>query len=145
MKNILITGGSGLVGRRITTLLESKGYQVAWLSRTVQEQTYFLWDVARQELDPQAITWADAVIHLAGEPIAERRWSDNVKAAIRTGLPDKDSQAMAYLAMSQIYLRRRENKAARDFFNKAKAAKPKSEEVVKQIKEMDKYLSKMPG
>jgi uncharacterized protein HemY len=68
-----------------------------------------------------------------------------VKAAIRTGLPDKDSQAMAFLAMSQIYLRRRENKAARDFFAKAKAAKPKSEEVVKQIKEMDKYLSKMPG
>jgi Tfp pilus assembly protein PilF len=52
---------------------------------------------------------------------------------------------MAFLAMSQIYLRRRENKAARDFFAKAKAAKPKSEEVVKQIKEMDKYLSKMPG
>lgn len=68
-----------------------------------------------------------------------------VKAAIRGGLPDKDSQAMAYLAMSQIYLRRREMKAAKDFFNKAKAAKPKSEEVVKQIKEMDKYLSRMQG
>jgi len=82
MKNILITGGSGLVGRRITTLLESKGYQVAWLSRTVQEQTYFLWDVARQELDPQAITWADAVIHLAGEGVAEKRWTADRKKRI---------------------------------------------------------------
>ncbi len=69
----------------------------------------------------------------------------HVKAAIRMGLPDKDSAAMAYLAMSQIYLRRRENKAARDFFNKAKASKPKSEEIIKQIKEMDKYLSRIPG
>jgi uncharacterized protein (TIGR01777 family) len=82
MKNILITGGSGLVGRRITLLLESKGYQVAWLSRTVQEQTYFLWDVARQELDPQAIAWADAVVHLAGEGVAEKRWTADRKKRI---------------------------------------------------------------
>lgn len=68
-----------------------------------------------------------------------------VKSAIRVGLPDKDSAAMAYLAMSQIYLRRSQNKAAKDFFNKAKGCKPKSEEIVKQIKEMDKYLSRMPG
>ncbi|MCU0442706.1 MAG: hypothetical protein MUE96_09935 [Bacteroidia bacterium] len=68
-----------------------------------------------------------------------------VKAAIRSGLPDKESEAMAYLAMVQIYLNRRENKAAKMYFSKAKALKPKTEQVVKQIKEMDKYIGRMPG
>ena len=66
MKNILITGGSGLVGKQLTALLEQKGYAVAWLSRKPQPHTHFLWDVARQEIDPQALEWADAVVHLAG-------------------------------------------------------------------------------
>lgn len=68
-----------------------------------------------------------------------------VKAAIRAGLPDKESEAMAYLAMVQIYLNRRENKAAKMYFTKAKALKPKTEQVVKQIKEMDKYIGRLPG
>lgn len=68
-----------------------------------------------------------------------------VKAAIRSGLPDKESEAMAYLAMVQIYLNRRENKAAKMYFSKAKALKPKTEQVVKQIKEMDKYIGRLPG
>lgn len=82
MKNILITGGSGLVGKQLTALLEQKGYEVAWLSRKPQQRTYFLWDVAKQELDPQALEWADAVVHLAGEGVAEKRWTAERKLAI---------------------------------------------------------------
>ena len=82
MKNILITGGSGLVGKKLTALLESKGYAVAWLSRKPQQQTYFLWDVEKQELDPQALEWADAVVHLAGEGVAEKRWTADRKKRI---------------------------------------------------------------
>ncbi|MEY2706024.1 MAG: hypothetical protein RL407_2086 [Bacteroidota bacterium] len=82
MKNILITGGSGLVGRRLTTLLEKKGYEVAWLSRRPQEVHYFLWDVEQQTIDPEAIAWADAVMHLAGEGVAEKRWTEKRKKAI---------------------------------------------------------------
>ena len=82
MKNILITGGSGLVGKQLTSLLESKGYAVAWLSRKPQQRTFFLWDVDKQELDPQALEWADAVVHLAGEGVAERRWTAARKQAI---------------------------------------------------------------
>ena len=82
MKNILITGGSGLVGKQLTSLLESKGYDVAWLSRKPQQRTYFLWDVEKQELDPQALEWADAVVHLAGEGVAEKRWTAARKQAI---------------------------------------------------------------
>lgn len=82
MKNILITGGSGLVGKQLTALLEQKGYEVAWLSRRPQQRTHFLWDVARQEIDPKALEWADAVVHLAGEGVAEKRWTRERKQAI---------------------------------------------------------------
>jgi uncharacterized protein (TIGR01777 family) len=82
MKNILITGGSGLVGRQITALLERKGYQVAWLSRSSQTRTHFLWDVTAQTIDSQAMEWADAIIHLAGEGVAEKRWTVARKKSI---------------------------------------------------------------
>jgi tetratricopeptide (TPR) repeat protein len=68
-----------------------------------------------------------------------------VKEALKAGLPDKESEAMAHLAMVQAYLNRREFKAAKDFFRRAKGCKPKAEQTVKQIKEMEKYLSRIPG
>jgi uncharacterized protein len=83
MQNILITGGSGLVGKRITQLLEKKGYQVAWLSRSEQSgRKSFLWNVENQEIDPQAMEWAEAVIHLAGAGVAEKRWTPERKKLI---------------------------------------------------------------
>jgi uncharacterized protein (TIGR01777 family) len=83
MQNILITGGSGLVGQRITDQLEKKGYQVAWLSRSNQSgRKSFLWNVEKQEIDPEAVEWADAVIHLAGAGVAEKRWTPERKKLI---------------------------------------------------------------
>lgn len=68
-----------------------------------------------------------------------------IKEALKAGLPDKESEAMAHLAMVNAYLNRREFKAAKDFFRRAKACKPKQEQTVKQIKDMEKYLSRIPG
>lgn len=83
MQNILITGGSGLVGQRITALLEKKGYQVAWLSRSPQsDRKTFIWDIEKQEIDPKAVEWADAIIHLAGAGVAEKRWTEERKKLI---------------------------------------------------------------
>ena len=83
MQKILIIGGSGLVGHRITDLLEKNGYQVAWLSRSNQSgRKSFLWNVEKQEIDPQAMEWADAVIHLAGAGVAEKRWTPARKKLI---------------------------------------------------------------
>ncbi|EKB48383.1 Epimerase family protein [Cecembia lonarensis LW9] len=84
MKNILITGGSGLVGKKITQLLERRGYQVAWLSRNPEKykQKSFAWDVDKFKLDSEAITWADGIIHLAGEGVADKRWTAKRKKAI---------------------------------------------------------------
>lgn len=83
MKNILITGGSGLVGKEITKILESKDYSVAWMSRSSQQdQKSFLWNVEKHQIEPDAIEWADAVIHLAGTGVAEKRWTEERKKDI---------------------------------------------------------------
>lgn len=82
MKNILISGGSGLIGHKITQLLELKGYSVAWLSRSQQKQRFFLWDIEKQTIDPAAVDWADAIIHLAGAGVADKRWTDERKKQI---------------------------------------------------------------
>lgn len=82
MKNILITGGSGLVGKEITKILESKDYSVAWMSRSSQSQKSFIWNVEKHEIDPEAIEWADAIIHLAGTGVVEKRWTPERKRDI---------------------------------------------------------------
>lgn len=68
-----------------------------------------------------------------------------IRAAIRAGIPDKESEAVAFLSMCQIFMNKREFRAAKDFFRKAKACNPKSKEVVAQIKEIEKYISRIPG
>src|SRR3954447_14071378 len=68
-----------------------------------------------------------------------------IRAAIRAGIPDKESEAVAYLSMCQIFMNKREFRAAKDFFRKAKACKPKTKQVVDQIKEIERYISRIPG
>jgi tetratricopeptide (TPR) repeat protein len=68
-----------------------------------------------------------------------------IRAAIRAGISDKESEAVAYLSMCQIFMNKREFRAAKDFFRKAKACKPKTKQVIDQIKEIEKYISRIPG
>ena len=68
-----------------------------------------------------------------------------IRAAIRAGIPDKESEAVAYLSMCQIFMNKREFRAAKDFFRKAKACKPTTKQVIDQIKEIEKYISRIPG
>jgi len=68
-----------------------------------------------------------------------------IRSAIRLGIADKESEAVAYISMCQIFMNKREFRAAREFFRKAKACKPKSKQVIDQIKEVEKYISRMPG
>ncbi len=82
MKNILITGGSGLIGQKITQLLEEKDYAVAWLSRSSKKRKSFVWEINSQTIDPEAMEWADAVIHLAGAGVADQRWTAERKQEI---------------------------------------------------------------
>lgn len=83
-KNILITGASGLVGSRLTALLKQKSYQVSHLSRSKSESPIptFTWDVSKQKIESGAMDQANAIIHLAGAGIADKRWTAERKKEI---------------------------------------------------------------
>lgn len=68
-----------------------------------------------------------------------------IRAALKAGIPDKESAALAYLQMSQIMMQKREFRAAKDYFRRAKAEKPTAKQVVDQIKQIEKYISRIPG
>lgn len=68
-----------------------------------------------------------------------------IRGAIRKGLPDKENQSAAYLQMCSIMMNKREFRAAKDFFRKAKALKPTTPQIVDQIKQIEKYITRMPG
>lgn len=69
----------------------------------------------------------------------------NLQAAVKAGIPDKESLAACYLQLSSIEIQRKQNKIGKEYFRKAKALKPKSEEIVKQINQMEKHISRLPG
>jgi tetratricopeptide (TPR) repeat protein len=68
-----------------------------------------------------------------------------IRQALRKGLPDKENQAAANLQMCSIMMNKREFRAAKDFFKKAKALKPSTAQLADQIKQMEKYISRLPG
>jgi uncharacterized protein len=87
MQTILITGGTGLLGTALTTMLVQKGYKVIILSRTEKQSqnpnvSFKVWNIAKQFIDPNAIAEADHIIHLAGAGIAEKRWTAERKNEI---------------------------------------------------------------
>jgi tetratricopeptide (TPR) repeat protein len=68
-----------------------------------------------------------------------------IRQALRKGLPDKENQAAAFLQMCSLMMNKREFRAAKDFFRKAKALKPTTPQLVDQIKQIEKYISRIPG
>lgn len=84
-KQILITGATGLVGKRLVALLHHMGHGVSVLSRkkaAITGAKVFLWDVYKQTIDPKCMDGIDTIIHLAGEPIAEKKWTKERKQQI---------------------------------------------------------------
>jgi len=81
--SILITGGTGLVGTELQSLFRKKGHDVAVLSRSrTKRKNTFFWDVVQQEIDIEAIEFADIIIHLAGENVSRKRWTAAQKKKI---------------------------------------------------------------
>ena len=85
-KHVLITGGSGMVGTRLSELLLEEGYTVSHLSRSPGDDSSpivtYLWDTKQQYINPQAIPQADYIIHLAGAGVADQRWTEQRKQVI---------------------------------------------------------------
>ncbi|NGY38483.1 TIGR01777 family protein [Flavobacterium sp. XN-5] len=85
-KNVLLTGGTGFVGKHLTKVLIDGGFSVSILSRSKQENTasifYYTWDVQKQTIEKEAVLNADYIIHLAGANIAEKPWTAKRKEEI---------------------------------------------------------------
>jgi uncharacterized protein (TIGR01777 family) len=85
-KNFLLTGGTGFIGERLIAALLGRGRYVSLLTRRVRPREdrnvgQFFWNF-ESPAPPEPLEWADTVIHLAGEPVAQR-WTREVKRRIR--------------------------------------------------------------
>jgi uncharacterized protein (TIGR01777 family) len=89
MATVLLTGGTGMIGRRLSEMLQGKGYDVIILTRKTSlplskgKLSYANWDVKKGFIDTNAIAKADYIIHLAGANVAEKRWTKKRKAIIQ--------------------------------------------------------------
>jgi len=82
--NILVTGSSGFVGSAVVFQLSSKGHSVKTLVRRDPKHPYEIrWNPPQSGPTPEQLQGIDAVIHLAGESIADRRWTETKKKAIK--------------------------------------------------------------
>ena len=89
MQTVLITGGTGMVGKAITKHLITRGYKVIVLTRQMPKEKvpnpqleYAVWNVKTQILDANAIRKADHIIHLAGAGVVDKKWTDAYKREI---------------------------------------------------------------
>ena len=81
---IALSGSTGFLGRALSEWLTAAGHRIVPLTRrsAATAGDSIAWDPARGELAPNALDGIDAVVHLAGENIAQR-WTEEVKREIR--------------------------------------------------------------
>jgi len=77
--NILISGGTGLIGKALRKTLEKEGHQVFILSRSAGDVS---WNPATHWIQENAFEKIDAIVHLAGENIGAKPWTEKRKAEI---------------------------------------------------------------
>ena len=99
-KNVLITGGSGLVGQRLSEILIEKGYSVSHLSRK-EDLTgpikKYRWDPESGLFDTNCLKNIDHIIHLAGAGVADKRWTESRKKEILASRIDSTKLLLANL------------------------------------------------
>ncbi|UII28475.1 TIGR01777 family oxidoreductase [Fulvivirga maritima] len=113
---VLITGGTGLIGGRLTELLQQKNYTVKYLSRNpkkVKNIEAYAWDVNAHTIDEACLQGTDYIINLAGAGIADERWNKERKkillesrtrstALLKDLLRDHEHQVKAVVSASAI-------------------------------------------
>jgi uncharacterized protein (TIGR01777 family) len=116
MGNILIGGGTGLIGSALAERLTEKGHHVRMLSRDPKRQSKyerFFWDPSTGEIDENAFIDTDMIINLTGENISDKRWTDKQKQIIEnsrvqstnllyTFIKKKDIKLKAFISASAI-------------------------------------------
>jgi len=79
---VIISGASGLIGSALAGSLEADGHDVVRLVRRAAGVGEIHWDPASGVLEASALAGTDAVVHLAGAGIGDRRWSEAYKREI---------------------------------------------------------------
>ena len=114
--HILIAGGTGLIGSRLTQLLTANGHKVSYLSRKPGNYhgiTAYKWDPAKGMMDSKALDTVTHIVSLAGESIANGRWTKEFKEkvitsrlqaakTIRNALLNNEHEVEAIVAASAI-------------------------------------------
>jgi uncharacterized protein (TIGR01777 family) len=86
---VAVTGASGLVGSAVMQVLKDEGHEVyAMVRRPAASPSELTWDPATGHVDSGRLSKMDAVVHLAGENIANKRWSEEQKRSIRNSRLD---------------------------------------------------------
>ncbi len=104
-ETVLITGGSGLVGTRLSQLLLDEGFNVIHLGRKKSRSgsiLTYLWDIEAQTIEVEALLRADHIIHLAGAGVADARWTDERKKEIISSRVDSANLLFNELTKLQL-------------------------------------------
>lgn len=104
MQTILITGGTGTIGKTLVSLLLQKGYRVIVLTRKLPAKnsaspglSYAVWDVKKQTIDITAVQNADGIIHLAGAGVVDKKWTEAYKKEIQESRTESSKLLIATL------------------------------------------------
>lgn len=86
-EKVLITGGTGLIGKALTSQLLDRGYKIIILTRKIPSDPqpriqYEIWNVAKGEISSTALRAADYIVHLAGSGVMDKKWTDDYKKEI---------------------------------------------------------------
>ena len=84
MKNILIAGGTGLVGKQLTQLLRDYGHKVSILSRNPNSQDEYFWDPKAGKIDDSILSDVEVLINLSGAGIADKKWTKQRKLELQS-------------------------------------------------------------
>ncbi|CAL2083031.1 TIGR01777 family oxidoreductase [Tenacibaculum sp. 190524A05c] len=82
MAKILLTGGTGLIGKVLEKKLIQKNHEVQILTRNPRKENHFKWDIKKSFIDDNAFQNLDYIIHLAGAGIADKKWTKSRKAEL---------------------------------------------------------------
>lgn len=81
--SIAVTGSSGVIGQRFCNFAETLGHQITRIHRDAGSSEGVYWEPSRGQIDAEKLEGFDAIVHLAGENIAGKRWSTKQKRRIR--------------------------------------------------------------
>lgn len=98
-QRVAITGASGMIGGALSTFLSGRGDAVLHLvRRPARTAAEISWDPEQRVLDPTALSGVDAVVHLAGVNVGDKRWTPSRKQEIFASRVDSTHTLAAALA-----------------------------------------------